>query len=267
MIKKIISTTFLLAIIASVNLTALAYSTDQYDIEIPDSFIQQSEPDIQDDTVTFVSSENENCVIYIRYQKNTLDFEFSETNLNFFKEAFAYGLDAQDESQYGNNNITGEITTFTKNNYKCFHYNTEYLINDDATDYSEMYITKSDNVCYIIGIVSDNKEFFELESTKNIINSFTIKNYTPETDKLDNIPFTTPENFNISNFNFNNFTNIYSALLSGIIAISMLFKVIAIIIALAIVKKNNRKDTSYAEESNSRQLENEQNPGGDQNLN
>ena len=61
MVKRISSVIFSLIIIASVNLVSFAYSTDQYDIEIPDSLVQNSDSEEQNNNSTFISNENENC--------------------------------------------------------------------------------------------------------------------------------------------------------------------------------------------------------------
>ncbi len=265
MIKKITSMICLTLILASVNLISFAYSTDQYDIDIPDSLVLQDEGDTQDFISTFVSAENENCELDIVYRNNMLDFDLSEKNLNFFKESFY--------SQYESATITSEVTTFTKNNYRCFYYSIEIPV-DDATGYMETYITKSGSDCYYITLFSDNKEFLESESIKNMIDSFTIKNYssdytdTPEV--LQNSPLVSPNTYfpllTNSNNSVSNIRN-FSVATFGFIGIYLLFKVIAIIIAFIIIKKNNRRVTAYEEQNNSRQLENEQNPGGDENLN
>lgn len=257
MIKKISSIILVAIIIACANLTSFAYSTDKYEIEIPDSFSQKSDSEVQNYMSTFVSSENENCEINVILKEDSLDFNLSEKNLNFFQKNFT--------SRYNVSILTSEITTFTKNSYACFHYFTEYTF-EENTDYMEAYVVKSDTDCYYITLFADDKEFFEMESTKNIVNSFTIKDYVPTTtaasDSISKI-LSNPS----GKFNFNNFLKIYYVLLVAILAISMLFKIIAISTALIIVKKNNRRVASYEEENNSRQLENEQNSRGDENLN
>lgn len=169
MIKKFISMICLTLILATVNSTSFAYSTGQYDIEIPDSFIPRDENDTQDYISSFVSAENENFEIYIVFREDVLSFDISEENLGVFMQIF--------KPEYTSTTVTSEITTFTKNNYKCFHYDMEIPF-CDTVDYMETYVTKSGIDYYFITLVSDKKELLELESTKDIINSFTIADYS-----------------------------------------------------------------------------------------
>lgn len=247
MVKRISSVIFSLIIIASVNLVSFAYSTDQYDIEIPDSLVQNSDSEEQNNNSTFISNENENCGISIVCTEDMLDFSLSEKNLDFFKKNI--------ESQYESSNITNKITTFTKNNYKCFYYDVECTFGDN-TAYMQTYITRANDNCYYINIFSDNKEFLDSESIKNAVNSFTIKNYTPASDNtLQNPPLTSIINLGT---NHSQPIGTFFPWLGGIVASKFISNIIAIVIALIIVKKNNRRVASYEDESNSRQLENEQ---------
>ena len=72
--------------------------------------------------------------------------------------------------------LVKEVTKFTKNNYPCLHYISNLSIGEENA-YTETYQVVSDKTAYTITVSSHDSNFFEKQEVKDMINSFTIKNY------------------------------------------------------------------------------------------
>ena len=89
-------------------------------------------------------------------------------------------------------NITKkEITTFTDNNYKCFHIIYNSSLNSNVLTYSEQYIVVGQNIGYILTITGNSKSFINSSTVNEIVNSFTAVNFKEIETIWDKILITT----------------------------------------------------------------------------
>ena len=79
-----------------------------------------------------------------------------------------------------------EITRCTKNNYKCFHIIAYYTMSD-YDYYCDQYAIVSGNKIYTLTVSAQNKEDFEKEELKQIVDSFTLKNYKEPKDTTTSV--------------------------------------------------------------------------------
>lgn len=178
-----------------------AYSTNQFSIDIPDNYIKVT-------TNSFTNENGNNINIQIGSFSNTGKGElYTEENLNELVDEIYKNLEDQKENlkiemknQYGayytdeqiseyvnsfkcNYIDTKEITTFGKENYKCFHIVGNFTMSD-LTYFSSQYTVASGNNIYTLTISGDNKEFFETDEVKNIVSSFSINNFKEVKGKM-----------------------------------------------------------------------------------
>ena len=219
MMKKVASIVLLILVLFSTTIS-LAYSGDSYDIEVPTSFASA----LNDYMENYWGDGNGNSVsIQISQIKNANEFQYSEeflkaltdevlNNIDSYKkeikeeliaqyETALQGLDISREeieevvnpivdSMKYNDFLVKEVTTFTKNNYPCLHYISSLSAGEENM-YSEIYQLVSDKTAYTITISSNDAKFFDKQEIKDMVNSFTIKNYKPyafdnsKTSKLD----------------------------------------------------------------------------------
>ena len=190
--KKIVSTMIIFAIIL-LQTISLAYNTEEYQIEVPENFQEVVENVFSDELGNSVN-------VQIISLAEGEQFEYSEAYLEMVVNSVLGNIDQykaeakeQLKVQYDgvlteeqideylstfkyNEFELKEVTTFTKNNYPCLHYISN-LTMGDANTYSETYQVVSDSKIYTVTISSTDKAFFEDESVKGMINSFTINNY------------------------------------------------------------------------------------------
>lgn len=75
-------------------------------------------------------------------------------------------------------NVETDIVKFTDNNYDAFCFNYKTTL-DDKNGYCSQYYCISNNIIYIISISTNREEFLQSSEIKNILNSFTFKNFKP----------------------------------------------------------------------------------------
>ena len=200
--KKNISFIITILIIFLFPIISLAYSNNNYSIEIPIDFHQFIENQFYDD--------EGNCItIQTTELKSANEFQYTEKFLNTLIDSMFNSLDdykiqikekliKQYEDGLAGQNITRaeieeivnpivesmkyedclvkELSTFTKNSYPCFHYISNISSNGENA-YTELFQFVSGKTLYTISISSKDKEFFNKEEIKNAINSFTLNNY------------------------------------------------------------------------------------------
>ena len=174
-----------------------AYSTDYYSIDIPTSYTKVSENSFTDKNgyniniqiVPFNDSVDQSS--YTEERLNSL-VNGLKNEIDNYREEFKLAL--QEKNQQYNSGLTEtqineyaksvkvnfidkkEIINFTKNNYKCFHIIANYSISD-YNYYVEQYTLFSGNNVFTLSISSEDLDYFNRQDIKNIVNSFTIKNF------------------------------------------------------------------------------------------
>lgn len=194
-------TFFILLVLLSLSFSTIsnAYSTSQYSIDIPSTFDEITEG-------SFTNSDGTNVNVQINEYKFNNEKIFTEKNLNTFadmltKEMQTYmdEVKKQAKEQYGEylteeeidkllnsfkfeNIESKEISTITKNNYKCFHLISVCSMSDYKY-YVEQYTIYSTDKIFTLTAAASDKEFLNSEEVKSIINSFTITNYEEPVEK------------------------------------------------------------------------------------
>ena len=191
--KKCIIILVVLLLMLGISTSVNAYSTSEFEIDIPDSF-EQVELNVYADEngrgFNILSEPYEEKGID-PYNQVTLDMLVDElyNNLDSEKENIkiemesTYGSSVSDEEpneyvdDFKCNSIdVKEITRCTKNNYKCFHILAQYSM-ADYSYYCDQYIVVSGNKMYALSLGAENKDDFNSEDFKKVLDSFTIKNY------------------------------------------------------------------------------------------
>lgn len=205
MIKRTITLVLLMIIIFSTTIS-LAYSGDKYEIEIPETFSSELNSYLEN---YWGDDEGNSINIQISEIKKANEFQYSEeflnalvdqikNNIDQYREEIKKQLIEQYEAGFAGLNVSKEeieeivnplveqmeykdflvkeVTTFTKNNYPCLHYISNLSIGDENI-YTETYQLVSDKTAYTITIASNDVTFFGKQEVKDMINSFTIKDY------------------------------------------------------------------------------------------
>lgn len=191
--KKCIIILVVLLLMLGIATSVNAYSTSEFEIDIPDSFEQVELNGYVDENgrgFNIVSKPYEVKGID-PYNQATLDMivDTLYNNLDAEKENIkiemesTYGSALSDEeiNEYVNsfkcNSIdVKEITKCTKNNYKCFHILAQYSM-ADYSYYCDQYIVVSGNKMYALTLSSEDKDDFNSADFKKVLDSFTINNY------------------------------------------------------------------------------------------
>ena len=202
--KRVIIYIVLLFIIGTYN-ELFAYSNSLYEINIPSTYSEIGEnnfTDSQGNSVNLVISSfsySDGELYTIKNLDSIVDKlyeEFDEYKMNFkeeLKQQYGSYLSDEDIEEYLKSFtlksiIDREVVSFTKNNYKCFHILSNYSFGD--TDlYIDQYQVVSGNQLYTLTITTGQKEYLESSEVKNIVKSFTIKNfveYQAESSIFDN---------------------------------------------------------------------------------
>lgn len=187
----IVSTIFILLL--SLCSFANAYSTSQYSIDIPKSWKM-------DTTGSFVNEDGNSVNVQITKSEWSLGDPYTQANLDqlvkelytnvdaykeemvqTFKESYGTYLSESEIREYVdsfkcNSVDLSEITTCTKNNYKCFHIIANYSM-DDYSYYCNQYAIASGTEIYTVTVSAEEKEDFNDIELKKIVDSFTINNY------------------------------------------------------------------------------------------
>lgn len=198
---SIISVMIFLIFIQSI---CYAYSTSNYSINIPYGYKQTSIDTFANTngngiSITMEAINSENYTFH--YDNKTLnDFANSiENNLDDYKEelkkAFmqAYNPNTISYIEYERrvnvilNSIkinipSKEITTFTKNDYKCFCI--EYYMTADTITpvYGRQYVVLDKSNAYIVTMTGSTRQSLYTSEVESMLDSFTINNYRPIDD-------------------------------------------------------------------------------------
>ena len=173
-----------------------AYSTSKYSIDIPSTYIKTAEG-------AFSKLNGDNISISVTTIDGKMEYPYTEKNLNELAEELKKQINNNKDLvmssvenkmyEYNTNvaeddlktivdsmNINDieikEITTMSKNNYKCFRIRANCQV-IGYTAYIDQYYVFSRNDLYIITNTMGSKEDLESQEIKDILNSFTISNY------------------------------------------------------------------------------------------
>ena len=181
-----------------------AVSTDEYSIDLPAEYVKGAEN-------SYTKADGTNVDIQIEPFSGSSKGAFSNEFLDEFEKTVGeqvvigikdevraevkkqYGSSMTDEmiEQYLNKiKFDGvekrEITTATKNNYKCAHVLSKYTI-VDAPYYTDQYLFISNNKAYTLTAAIYKQSDIESQEIKDIINSFTLANYKDPEAKSNTI--------------------------------------------------------------------------------
>lgn len=201
--KKSLISLIIFMLIASLCGFVNAYSTSQFSIDIPETWKSNS-------TNSFVDGKGNNVNIQITNETFGKGNPYTEKNLNQLVDEIYNNVDSyKDEmvqslkqtygaylteneireyvSSFKCNSIDlKEITTCTKNNYKCFHIIANYSMSDYSY-YCNQYCIVSDKTIFTLSVSADDKKDFEENAElKGIVDSFTINNYKEPSDSFLN---------------------------------------------------------------------------------
>lgn len=180
---------FIFSLIGNVN----AYSTSQYSIDIPStyrkategSFTKENGNNVNVQVVPFSgSSSNVFTEEGLNKLTNNINSEIDNVRTEMkktIKERYGEYLSDSEIDEYVKSfkceSIDKkEITTATKNNYKCYHIIASYSAGDYKY-YAEQYSFISNNNVYTLTASVGEKSDLQSAEVRNIINSFTISNY------------------------------------------------------------------------------------------
>lgn len=191
--KKILSVLTIFLMLVSLCTFANAYSTSQYSIDIPSTWKQNA-------ANSFMGSGKNSANIQITKSTYGMGNPYTQDNLNKLVNELHNNVDAYKNDMvnslkqtYGtymseqkireyvstfkcNSVDVSEITTCTKNNYKCFHIIANYEM-ADYSYYCNQYSIISGNYVFTLTVSASDKTDFDKEEMKGIVDSFTINNY------------------------------------------------------------------------------------------
>lgn len=191
--KKIFCGFLLFIVIFSLIGNVNAYSTSQYSIDIPStyrkategSFTKENGNNVNVQVVPFSgSSSNVFTEEGLNKLTNNINSEIDNVRTEMkktIKERYGEYLSDSEIDEYVKSfkceSINKkEITTATKNNYKCYHIIASYSAGDYKY-YAEQYSFISNNNVYTLTASVGEKSDLQSAEVRNIINSFTISNY------------------------------------------------------------------------------------------
>lgn len=191
--KKIICSFLLFIFIFNIVGSVNAYSTSQYSIDIPSTYRKATEG-------SFTKENGNNVNVQVVPFSGSSSNAFTEEGLNkltkninseidnvrtkmkkTIKERYGEYLSDNEIDEYVKSFKCDsidkkEITTATKNNYKCYHIIASYSAGDYKY-YVEQYSFISNNNVYTLTASVGEKSDLQSLEVRNIINSFTISNY------------------------------------------------------------------------------------------
>lgn len=231
MIKRIFSIILVVFTALSSGLVASSYSENLYYIDLPDTFSEQK-------SNQFVDKDGNTIIVHIS-PRHKLQEEIPKGIESIYDLGDSItSMLPSDESvnaEFGNFDKY-EITTFTKNDYKCLHVKFSAVINN-VPKYMDVYRTYTNNSIFNIFISSSDETFAESESIKNTLNSFTIKN-NQATDSLDESEILVPK---LLQRNATFYKNIMKIYIISIIARAII-SILTVAIVLLIVKSRNNRN-------------------------
>ena len=179
-----------------------AYTTSDYSIDIPPGFTKSGN--------SFTDDNGNSFNVNVTYVGNMDNFKYNKTNLNTIADALQeygenflittiqdyvrtnyadYYYEIRDQLNlldYSYDILDKDVVRFSDNNYKGFYIKTRLGI-EDYYSYAEQYCVFSNDYQYLLTISSTDNSYFNSSDAKNIVNSFTVKNFNP-VDTI-NIPF------------------------------------------------------------------------------
>lgn len=160
--KKSIIISVVLLLILSIATTVNAYSTSEFEIDIPDSFKKAG-------TNVYVDGEGRSFnITTVPYNEKDGD-PYNQRSIDKMVNELKEEMNLQDV-------FIKEITRCTKNNHKCAHIQSSYPISN-MVYYIDQYAIVSGNKIYTLTLSALNKEDLNSGDLKNVLDSFTIKNY------------------------------------------------------------------------------------------
>lgn len=178
--KKFLVFFYVIIVILSFS-TVKAYSTDTYEISIPDSYVKS-------DNTWQLNKENEKVTIVINVDKNNNKLNFEDYNEEKLKED-QYIKELEDEFKNNNESITiksSDISFTNLNNHKAIKMDiiTDFKDqNYNSNVYQTQYIVASKNYVYYILISSSSKEKLNSKEVNNIVDSLVIKDDKAKKDQ------------------------------------------------------------------------------------
>lgn len=190
--KKTLLITLVFLIIVSICNMVNAYSTSKYSIDFPEYYLQMTEDSFSDangNTISIQVSKGDSGEN--PYTQENLERLVNEiyNNVDAYKEQIAASLKETYGNYYSDEQIkayvdafrcksidTKEITTVSKNKYKCFHIVANYEMGDYSY-YCKQYSIISKDEMYTITISAKEKEDLFPQDVSDAIDSFTITNY------------------------------------------------------------------------------------------
>ena len=191
--KKIVLSLLLFVFILSIFTRIYAYNTSEFSITVPGTYKEETENSFskEDGTNVNVQITPSKGVDAINYTEKELNYLVNQIETKF--DSYKDELKVELKKQYGNsvseerinevvqnfkcNSIDKkEITTATKNKYKCYHI----IANISAGTYSyyiDQYSFASNNKFYTLTASAQELSTLETDEIKGIIDSFTIVNY------------------------------------------------------------------------------------------
>ena len=208
---KIFMLVFALVLVLAIP-SVFAYSTDDYSIDLPTGYESIGEGIFSDSEngmilITVETAEGEEANEEYFYSDESLQEAATVFENMFDKETlkeFFQIIAIEDLSDEDIENVTDmmsisltkkEITTFTKNGYKCLHFVINYKLEDEDIITYDVYATLNNGKVYVIFTMPDGSVDSNIE---NAIKSFTInieeKPQTEEENKVEEKPQTEEEN-------------------------------------------------------------------------
>ena len=192
--KKSILLTLVFILVVSLCTLANAYSTNNYSFDVPSTWSSAGQAGVYKNSegngvnvqITKFAGDagnpytEENLKVLVNTVENDLDTYRDELAASLKQ---TYGLrvtDAQIKQYVSSFRCKSvdlsEITTCSKNNYKCFHIVANYELKDYSY-YCNQYSIVSGNEIYTLTLSAEDKDDFDTEEMKSVVDSFTIKNY------------------------------------------------------------------------------------------
>jgi len=160
--KSLLISIILLLVVAcfatSVNATSADSTSKDYTIDIPSSFKQYSS------SVYVMDNGNNFNVQVTTYDEKKEGYPYTQANLDKVAEQMEKTMKANVKKK--------EITTCTKNNYKCMH-----LLSEISGKFCDQYAIASGNKIYTLTVTVSNESDLGEADIKAVVDTFTLKNY------------------------------------------------------------------------------------------
>lgn len=220
-----------LLLIVLLTSTSLAHETNIYKIDMPTGYHMVNENSYSDangyninvsifeytDTVFVEDIYNDEALEIARQNIYAIE-EYMKNNLKqSVKERYPGTYTDEELDEYASSyKITGipvlEISTFSKNNYKCIHY--IYCMQmGDTFYYANVFQTTDKEAVYTLTLSGPTLAYFNKTEIINAINSFTVKNYVSLDSKIEIIEQDMDMKFKYSTIDYVVFFGIFAIML------------------------------------------------------